>query len=314
MIEQYSSPNSSIRKWFSFCVLSIVSSVLLCQTVPDKTSEQKIEYYAGIVAQHKGACNDANALFQSFINTYNGSDKSYWINRAESHLTQCEEIPTTTNETISYWHRPTILGIINVSQNDYDPQTSKGPIDDRKPPNDIAQDTELATNPSDHDDTDSDSQANHGKDGPMNDMAEDTELATKPSGTDNTDTEPQSAKGPDDERDLPTDIMDDTELITGEDKPTSNDDSASRKGVNMDHHYRVLFAITDNADETFISLMDIGPVYSEKIPKSSYYQYFLGQTSSVDTAKKIRQKIEGRGYQYLKILEYDEGEIVGEVK
>lgn len=73
-------------------------------------------------------------------------------------------------------------------------------------------------------------------------------------------------------------------------------------------HYKVLFEIKDNPDQQYISLMNLGPVYTEKL-SDNRYGYYIGQYRDKDKALKIQQRLKKSGYDLARILEFEKGEL-----
>jgi len=120
-------------------------------------------------------------------------------------------------------------------------------------------------------------------------------------------------QGSDDE--TPTrDIVGDTNQKTNEKEQLANESATVKKSSNLSEHYKVLITVRNNPDQSYLSLMDIGPVYTEATADSRSYKYFVGQYQELKEADATLKKVKEKGFYAASIRKYEQGIEVATIK
>ena len=86
-------------------ILVFASNCLLSQSIKNLTSADKSSLFQGIIYSKRNMCSEANNLLITFVNTYNGSDKDYWLGKAKSYILPCDK-KINSYRPLKYFYRP----------------------------------------------------------------------------------------------------------------------------------------------------------------------------------------------------------------
>jgi len=81
---------------------------------------------------------------------------------------------------------------------------------------------------------------------------------------------------------------------------------------NIADQYRILIDVDLRDDKDFMSLIDVGPVYSEPSSDGQFYQYFIGQEDDEEKAKLLLEKVKRRGFDGAKVIGFKNGEAISD--
>jgi len=268
------------------------------------------DYYSGIVLMKKGKCPEANQRLNTFITDYNGSNQKYWKQKAASYIKPCQDMTNdNSSSSLTYEYRPkwnkksgqSILVTINSPDfvSIYPPSPDVTTRVLMAPPKTIwpiSREPEYAS--------------------PK--LPKDIRLFPEPNMTPLTNKkylEPMIYP------DAPILIsMENIPLYQGrETKPSIKVDISEipqEKEMKTEyitstyqkHHYKILFAIDDTPDHTYLSLSDIGPVTNESA-NGNLYLYYTGFYDSKEKAEANLEKVKRRGFPNARIMEFDSGKL-----
>ena len=75
-------------------------------------------------------------------------------------------------------------------------------------------------------------------------------------------------------------------------------------------HYKILFSASTDDDKVYLSLMNLGPVTSERAKNGITY-YYLGNFDSQDDAISVGERVKARGFPESIVVEFNDGKMVG---
>ena len=259
-------------------------------SILENKADPKARYYEGWCYYKLSNCVKAVEQFNLFISNYEGVGTAKWKQEALSNIASCGGALT--------------------------PQLSTTEDDDEELQNDFADGIEdtLISNPSEN----SPSPTKTTKEPLRTDIAD--VVANNSSSA-----SPQLSTTEDEvETDFAEDVGEDLVKSTSDSSsPTKNsqvktDFPKDKKEIekslffeskDLRNHYKVLFDIRSEPDKQYISLSQLGPVYSEKISPTKY-AYYIGHYSNVDKALKMAKSVKAKGFNESRVMLFDSGQLI----
>ena len=120
---------------------------------------------------------------------------------------------------------------------------------------------------------------------------------------------------PEESDDVETHVAKPIRLHIGRTKAPTKTNNQNKKAENLaftskdnSSHYKVFLGTENHPNKQFLSLMQLGPVYSEKVSNNAY-AYFLGHHTNVDKALGLAEKVKAKGLN-ARVMKFDKGEII----
>ncbi|MBK7302273.1 MAG: hypothetical protein IPI90_03270 [Saprospiraceae bacterium] len=247
-------------------------------------------YNKAIIASFRGNCQKANENFDAFIQDYKRYGQNYWKDRVARKKLDCKNSNTNYSNTIHFTSR-NVLSDLN---------TGSFRINSRKS---IKYKEDKVT---------------FKKTFTKEQMAEKKEVTKKKETNKSTSLSPPSTVSSKTNA-KPTAAENHSIPLARNEIPQNTKDKESHKSGNLkfkdesntstdsSHYFTVQFATRKESDYAYISLSELGPIYSKKNQGTGEYNYFIGSFNTFNEAKELGLILKENGYSKATIAEHDKG-------
>ncbi|MCB0647476.1 MAG: hypothetical protein KDC49_12495 [Saprospiraceae bacterium] len=261
---------------------------LVSQQNADLTSLDKKSLFQGITFSKRNLCVQANALLNTFIKSYKGEDENYWKGIAQKYILPCEHQAVILSP-LKYEYQPKVrsFNVGNVKQSKMGALGMDEIVEEEiSVKNSSSQPVHLQLNPE------------------VKSENLSTKLPISDTGKKETDYKTEIFS------DVNTDAQKETEeLSTNKNEQIINikkDANPTISVTSKQHHFKILFAISNDGDKDFLSLADIGPVSSEQASNNAYI-YYIGYYKTREAAEAVLPRVKASGYGVARIMEFNQG-------